>query len=103
MAKSEIYGTHGLPRDVMSLNNKIQQVLHDVGKRRFCNGIQHKYSQRYARRVIERVNKEEEQKRKTRTGMIKVLVLSHNREKQIDPRIAWFMFQNIYLVYCNIK
>ena len=35
--------------------------------------------------------------------MIKVLGLIHKREKKSDPRIAWFMFHNIYLMYSDIK
>ena len=42
-------------------------------------------------------------KRKTRTGIIQVLVLSHKREKQCDPRLAWEMFHKIYHIYSDIK
>ena len=35
--------------------------------------------------------------------MIKVSGLSHKRGKQSDPRIVWFMFQNIYFIYRDIK
>ena len=35
--------------------------------------------------------------------MIKVSVFIHNREKQSDPRLAWLMYQNIYLMYSDIK
>ena len=58
-------------------------------------------------RFIQRVNREEEesegQKQKTRTGIIMFLGLSHNRGKQNDPRLACFMFQNIYRVYIVIS
>ena len=51
-------------------------------------------------RVIQRLNREEEeaggQKRKMRIGMKKISGLNHKRAKQNDPRLAWFMFQNIY-------
>ena len=43
------------------------------------------------------------EKRKPRTGMIKVLGLIHKREKQIDPRLAWVMFQKIYPMYRYIN
>ena len=33
----------------------------------------------------------------------KVLVLSHKRAKQSDPRLDWFMFYNIYPMYRYIK
>ena len=53
------------------------------------------------------VNREEEEsegnKRKTRTGVIKVLVIIHKRTKKINPSIAWFMFHHIYLIYSGIK
>ena len=62
---------------------------------------------KYARRVIARVNKEEEnaegQKRKTTTGIIKVSGLIQNRAKQCDPRLAWEIFHKIYHIYSYIK
>ena len=33
--------------------------------------------------------------------VMKVLGLIHKREKQINPRLYWFMFQKIYLMYHN--
>ena len=75
MATSEIGGEHGIPRDIGSLTNDLQQVLHDIGKRSIGNVNQAKYVQRYAHRFIQHVNREEEevegQKQKTRTGIIK--------------------------------
>ena len=59
MATSEIDGEHGIPRYVMGLSNESHQVLHGVGKRRISKSIKHSYTQRYARRVIKRLNKEE--------------------------------------------
>ena len=107
MATSEIDDAHGLPRDIVSLTNELQQVLHDVGKLSISNGIQSKSAQRYACRVIQSVNREEEEaegeKRKTGTGTIKKLVLSHKRSKQSDPRLAWFMLHKIYCMYIYIK
>ena len=35
--------------------------------------------------------------------MIKVLVLIYKRENQSDPRLAWFIFHKIYLMYSDIK
>ena len=98
-------GSHELPRYAISLANELQKVLLDIGKRSTSNEIKHNYAQRYSYRVIEWVNEEEkkleEKKRKTRTGMIKCLVLIHKRAKQSYPRITWLMFQNIYLMYRN--
>ena len=62
---------------------------------------------RYARRVIGRVNKEDDnsegQKRKTTTVIIKVLGLIHKRAKQCYPRLAWEMLHNIYHMYSDIN
>ena len=69
MATSEIDGAHGLPRDIVTFINELQQVLHDVGQWIIGNPIKLESAQIYARRLIQRVNiKEEEaegQKRKT--------------------------------------
>ena len=35
--------------------------------------------------------------------MIKVSGLSHKNAKKIDPRLAWLMLQNIYLMYWDIN
>ena len=62
---------------------------------------------RYTRRVIARVNREEEnmelQKRKTTTGIMKFSGLIHNREKKCEPRLAWEMFHKICHMYSDIK
>ena len=67
-------------------------MLHNMCKISIVNGIQPKSAQRYAHRVIKRVNIEEEesqgQKQKIRTGTIKVLSLSHKRAKKSGPSIA---------------
>ena len=82
-------------------------MIHDVGKRIIGNGIQTKYANTYPHRVIQGVNREEEeaegQKRRTRTGMMKVLGLSHKRENQSDPRLSGFMFHKIYFIYSDKK
>ena len=39
VATSEIDGAHGLPRDIQTFTNGLQQVLHDVGGRSIGNGI----------------------------------------------------------------
>ena len=56
MATSEIDGAHGLPRDIETFNNKIQQVPHDVGQLSVGIAIKPESEKRYARRVIQRVN-----------------------------------------------
>ena len=92
VATSEIYGLHRLPRDTTAYQINFQQVLHDVGKQSISNGIQSKSAQRYARIVIQRVSREQEesegQKFKKEKFMINVSGLSHNKSKKIDPRLA---------------
>ena len=44
-----MHGAHGLPRDIVSLTNELQQLIHDVGKQNIDNGIQPRSEQRYAR------------------------------------------------------
>ena len=81
--KSEIYGAHGIPIDIHTFTEELQQVLHDVGGRIIRNGIKPESAQRYARILIQRVNRDKGlsdiHKRRTRTDPIKVLGLSQNR------------------------
>ena len=35
--------------------------------------------------------------------MIKVSGLRHKKEKQSNPRLTWFMFQKVYIMYRNTK
>ena len=75
-------------------------MLHEIGRKFVGNVIKPASAQRYSYTLIQLVNINEEgaegQKQRTRIDMIKVSGLIHNRSKQRDPRIAWFMFQNIY-------
>ena len=107
MATTEIEGAHGLTRDTSTIYNELQHVLYGVGRRDANNTITPESALRYARRVIARLNKEEEnaegQKRNTRTGIIKVSGLSHKRAKQYDPRLSWDMFHKIYNMYSDIN
>ena len=61
----------------------------------------------YAFRLFKRVNINEEgaegHKLRTRTGMIKVLGLSHKRERQSDTKLSYFMFYNIFCMYSGIN
>ena len=78
-----------------------------MGCRDDNKNIKSRYALRYARKLIARVNKEEEnsegQKRKTTTGTINVSGLSHKRENKSGPRLAWEIFHNIYHMYSDIK
>ena len=107
MATTEIECARGLPRDTSTISNELQQLIYGVGRRDANNTITPESALRCARRVIARVNKEEEnaegQKRNTKTGIIKVLGLSRKRAKQCDPSLAWEMFHNIHHMYSDIK
>ena len=107
MATSEIDGSYGLPRYVHTFTDKLQQILHDVGGKIIDNVIKPASSQRYACRLIQPANKNEEgselQKKRTRRGMIQISGLIHKMENKSDPRLAWFMFHNIYCMYSDIK
>ena len=61
VAKPEIDGAHGLPRDIATLTNELQQVLNDLCKQSIGNIIQHKTAQRYNHRGIKSVNREDEE------------------------------------------
>ena len=107
MATSEIDGAHGLPRDIQTSTDELQQVIHGVGGQIISNGIKPESAQRYACILIQRVNRNEEgaegKTQRMRTGKINVSVLSHKRAKQSDPGLAWFMFHKIYLMYSDIN
>ena len=107
MATTEIEDSHGLQRDTTTISDELQQVLHGVGRRDVAKTITPDSALRYARRVIAQVNKEEDnaegQKRKTKTGIIKIPGSSHKRAKQCDLRLAREMFHKIYHMYSDIK
>ena len=60
MPTSEIDGAHGLPRDIQTFSDELHQVLHYVGRKIIDNGIKPSSAQKYARRLIQRVNRNEE-------------------------------------------
>ena len=82
-------------------------MIHGVGRRDAKKIIKTHSALRYTCRVIERVNKEEEnaegQKRKMMSGTIKVSGLGHKRENQSDTKLAWEIFHKIYHMYSDIK
>ena len=103
MTTSEIDGSHGIPRDIHKFTDKLQRVIHDIGGQSIGNGINPSSAQRYACRLIQRVNRTEEgeegQKRRMRIGLIKVSGLGRKRGKQSDPRLSCFLFHKIFRVY----
>ena len=82
-------------------------MLHDVAGRITSNVIKPASEKRYAHRLIQCANRNQEgaegNKRRTRTGLIKVLGLIQKRKNQSDPRLAWFMLHKIYRMYSDIK
>ena len=61
MATSKIDGAHGIPRDIETFTNTIQQLLHDIGKKIIGNGIKPQPTKRHACRLIQHVNRKEEE------------------------------------------
>ena len=59
VATPYIDGAYGLPRDIQTYTNEIQQVLHGVGGQSIGNGIKPSSAQRYACRLIQRLNRKE--------------------------------------------
>ena len=84
--------SHGLPRDIQTFTDKLQQVLHDLGGQIISNSIKPASAPKYACRLIQRLNRNKEvaegQKLGTIKGTMKVLGLSHKRAKKSDTRIA---------------
>ena len=64
-----------------------------------CKKITHNAAAKYCRAVAKRVNVSEEahnnQRKKTRTGLIKISSLINNIANHSDPRLAWKMFHKI--------
>ena len=56
MAKAGIEGVYVIPRDATSIKNKLQQVLHLVGKIRIVDEIKQNPTYKYSRRVFFWVN-----------------------------------------------
>ena len=82
-------------------------VIGAVNARQSTKVITPKASSQYARSVIKRVNNIEDgqdnQRKKSRTGLVMVSSISNNRSRQIDPRLAWVMFHKISQMYRDIR
>ena len=96
VASAEIEGAHGLPIDVNTLGSELQLVIRAVNERQSTKVITPKASSQYTRSVIKPVKNREDghdnQRKKSRTGLVKVSSISNNRSRQSDPRLAWLMF-----------
>ena len=103
---AEIEGSHGLPIDVNTLGFELQLAIRSVNAQQSTKDITPKASSQYTRSVIKGVNNLEDgrnkQKKKSRTGSVKVSSISNNRARQIDPRLAWLMFHMIAHMYIYI-
>jgi hypothetical protein len=110
VATAEIKAAHAQPVDRKRLAVQIDRVLDalPVTSRKVpSSNLASKSNLKYARRVIRRVNEKEPgmegQKRRSKTGEIKVAGLSNKRAKQSDPRLAWAMFHSICTMYRDAK
>ena len=85
VASAEIEGAHGLPIDVNTLGVELQLVIRAVNAQQSTKVITPKASSHYNRLVIKRVNNIEDghdnQRKKSRTGLVKVSSISKNRSR----------------------
>ena len=107
VASAEIEGAHGLPIDVNTLGSELQLFIRAVNARQSTKVITPKASSQYTRSVINRVNNIEDghdnQRKKSRTVLVKVSSISNNILRQSDPRLAWLIFHRIAQRYRDIK
>ena len=82
-------------------------VIKAVNARQSTKEITPKASSKYTRSLIKRVKNIEDghakQRKKSRTGLVKVSSISNNRVRQSDPRLAWLMFHKIAQMYTYIR
>ena len=82
-------------------------VIKAVNAQKSTKDITPKASSKYTRSVMKKVNNIEDvhdkQRKKSRTGLVKVLSISNNRARQSDPRLAWLMFHKITQMYRDIR
>ena len=96
-----------MPIDVNTLGVDLQLVIKAVNARQSTNYITPKASSRYTRLVTNRLNNIEDghdnQRKKSRTGLVKVSSISNNRARQSGPRLAWLMFHKTAHMYRDIR
>ena len=107
VASADIEGAHGFPIDDNTLGVELQLVINVVNARKSNKEITTKASSQYTRSVIKQVKNIEDghdkQRKKSRTGLVKVSRIRNNRARQSDPRIEWLMFHNIAHMYRDIR
>ena len=81
-------------------------VIRAVNARQSTKVITPKASSEYTLSVIMRVNNREDghdnQRKKSRIGLLKVSSISNNISRKSDPRLAWLMFHKIAQMYIDI-
>ena len=86
---------------------QLQNIVKAFKSRCGDNDILDKYSMRYSKEIMKRVNKKEgdheDQKIITHPGLVRVSRLSNTQSSQSDPRIYWIMFHNISAMYRELK
>ena len=103
VAAAEIEGAHWLPINTVAISYELQFVLASVKARPTCKKITYSDAAKYCPVVVKQVNvsgkAHDNQRKKSRTGLIKVSSLSHNRSKKSDTRLSWIMFRNLAHMY----
>jgi hypothetical protein len=107
VASTEMKGAHSAPINRKMIGTQLSKIVSTLNLTKLERDVQVKSNLAYARKVIRRVNAKEEdmegQKRKSRTGEIKVAGLSNKRAKQSDPILAWLMFHSICRMYRHMR
>ena len=107
VASAEIEGAHRVPIGVNILGGELKLVIRTVNARQSTKVITPKASSQYTHSVIKRVNNIEDghdnQRKKSRTGLVKVSSISNKRSRQIDPRLAWLIFLIITQMYRDFR
>ena len=96
-----------MPIDVNALVAELELVIKAVNPRQSTKDITSNSSCQYTRSLIKRVNRKEDghytQRKKIKTGSVKVPSIRNNRSRQSDPRLAWLMFHKIDQMYRDIR
>lgn len=88
--------------------NSLLQAINTTDDINLRTDIKPRSKLQYVRRMMKRVMRREpdsestnngRKKKKTQTGEVKVAGLSHQRAKQVDPRLSWYMFHAICEMY----
>ena len=107
VCSAELHGQIGMPNTRRVLGGKLNQMVTclPINEKRKIKDASHR---RYARRVVQRVIKNEIDKdgqslyslsTAKSSGEIKVSGLSNARARQSDPRLSWIMYHRILKMY----